>query len=314
VPRPKPSARQLEILRWIADGGPHRAWPDESHKLSARALQSRGLARVTRKGKRWHAVLSEDGRHYLDHGTYPDRPAAERETVSDQRASRHPSEEAARLTARRAIRQAATSTERRSLSAARIRAAQPAAHPSLLKDIPMRYKIIVSRVQTAERHVRATSEEDAIRKVQEELERPYGFLGGWTTIGTDMDIVTTESPLGDSAPQQVSQDGLVSTGGSNWPEVILGIISEEELCEHFCWRPESEDSTGPVIYLVGHDLKIANVTGDLSAFREVLPQQPVGILIGSPLPRRVRMREIHRDIGREGESGVLGHLDALGPR
>jgi len=26
-------------------------------------------------------VLSEDGRHYLDHGTYPDRPAAERETV-----------------------------------------------------------------------------------------------------------------------------------------------------------------------------------------------------------------------------------------
>jgi hypothetical protein len=81
VPRPKPSARQLDILRWIADGCPHRAWPDESHKLSARALQSRGLARVTRKGKRWHAVLSEDGRHYLDHGTYPDRPAAERETV-----------------------------------------------------------------------------------------------------------------------------------------------------------------------------------------------------------------------------------------
>ena len=44
----------------------------------------------------------------------------------------------------------------------------------------MRYKIVVSRVQVAERHVRATTEDDTIRKVQQELERPYGFLGGWS--------------------------------------------------------------------------------------------------------------------------------------
>jgi excisionase family DNA binding protein len=71
----------------------------------------------------------------------------------------------------------------------------------------MRYKIVVSRVRTAERHVRATTEEDAIRKVQDELERPYGFLGGWTTVGTDMDIVTAESVLADSMPPQINQDG-----------------------------------------------------------------------------------------------------------
>lgn len=70
----------------------------------------------------------------------------------------------------------------------------------------MRYKIIVSRVQTAERHVRAVTEEDAMRKVQEELERPYGFLGGWTTIATDMDVVTAESPLGDSSSVQINTD------------------------------------------------------------------------------------------------------------
>ena len=70
----------------------------------------------------------------------------------------------------------------------------------------MRYKIVVSRVQTAERHVRATSEEEAIRKVQEELARPYGFLGGWTTIGTDMDIVSIESVLQDRVPAQVSTE------------------------------------------------------------------------------------------------------------
>ncbi|HUY45494.1 MAG TPA: helix-turn-helix domain-containing protein [Streptosporangiaceae bacterium] len=201
------SARQLNVLKWIADGCPDRDWPDESHKNSARALESRGLARVRRKGKLWHAVLSADGRHYLERGRYPEPPAAGLGSSRSLAASGRTAEEASLVTARQAIRQATTSQERRSLGAARARAAQRAAHPSLLKDIPMRYKIVVSRVQTAERHVRGVSEEDATRKVQEELERPYGFLGGWTTIGTDMDIVTVESALGDTAPAQISQDG-----------------------------------------------------------------------------------------------------------
>jgi excisionase family DNA binding protein len=111
------------------------------------------------------------------------------------------------MTARLAVRQAVSGQDRRSLSAARARIARQAAHPSLLKDIPMRYKVVVSRVQTAERHVRAISEEEAIDKVQEELERPYGFLGGWHTIGTDMDIVSIESVLDDRVPAQVSRDG-----------------------------------------------------------------------------------------------------------
>jgi hypothetical protein len=64
-----------------------------------------------------------------------------------------------------AVRQAISGQDRRSLSAARARIARQAAHPSLLKDITMRYKVVVSRVQTAERHVRAISEEEAIRKV-----------------------------------------------------------------------------------------------------------------------------------------------------
>jgi excisionase family DNA binding protein len=111
------------------------------------------------------------------------------------------------MTARLAVRQAVSGQDRRSLSAARARITRQAAHPSLLKVIPMRYKVVVSRVQTAERHVRAISEEEAIRKVQEELERPYGFLGGWHTIGTDMDIVSIESVLDDRVPAQVSRDG-----------------------------------------------------------------------------------------------------------
>jgi excisionase family DNA binding protein len=209
VPRRQPlSARQLHVLQWIADGCPVRDWPDESHKNSARALESRGLARVRRKGKLWNAVLSDDGRHYLEYGRYPDPPPMAEPGIPERLAtSRQTTAEAMLLTARHALRQATTSQERRALRAARARAAKRATHPSLLKDMPMRYKIVVSRVQTAERHVRAASEEDAIRKVQEELERPYGFFGGWTTIGTDMDIVAIESPLGGNAPPQISQDG-----------------------------------------------------------------------------------------------------------
>src|ERR1019366_2392174 len=63
-------------------------------------------------------------------------------------------------------------------------------------------------------------------------------------------------------------------------EVILGLISEEQLCEHFCWCPELKDSTGSAINLVRHRIQVADVAGDIRAFREVLPQQPVGL----PMP------------------------------
>ena len=200
------TARQLEVLRWVADRCPARDWPDESHKISARALETRGLVRVRRQNKAWNAGITEDGCYYLDHGGYPEPPEPELHIPGSPGSDRRP-RQAALIVARKAIRQAATSSDRRTLSAARARAARHAAHPSLLKDIPMRYKIVVSRVQTAERHVRATTEEDAIRKVQQELERPYGFLGGWTTVGTDMDIVAAESVLDGSMPPQISQDG-----------------------------------------------------------------------------------------------------------
>jgi excisionase family DNA binding protein len=66
----------------------------------------------------------------------------------------------------------------------------------LIKDIPMRYTIVISRVQTATRHVRASSEEEARKKIEDELIRPYGFLGAWETVAQDLDLVAVESPLG----------------------------------------------------------------------------------------------------------------------
>ncbi len=196
------TARQLDVLRWVADGCVGHSWPDDSHKLTARALESRGLLRVRRKDKTWHATVSECGQYYLDHGRYPE-PA----TPPTAALTRPSSIDQAERIAQQVVHQATTRAERRSVQRVRRRKTQKINSFDHLKDIPMRYKIVVSRVQTAERYVRATSEDDAIRKVQQELERPYGFLGGWTTIGTDMDIVAAESPLADTAGTQINEEG-----------------------------------------------------------------------------------------------------------
>ncbi len=57
----------------------------------------------------------------------------------------------------------------------------------------MRYRVMVTRVQVAERHVRATDEEDAAQKVQEEFDRPYGYFGRWKTRARDGGISSRRS-------------------------------------------------------------------------------------------------------------------------
>jgi excisionase family DNA binding protein len=54
-------------------------------------------------------------------------------------------------------------------------------------------------VQTATRYVRASSEEEARKKIEDELGRPYGFLGAWQTVAQDIDLAAVESPLGDQS-------------------------------------------------------------------------------------------------------------------
>ncbi|MFJ9315744.1 excisionase [Pimelobacter simplex] len=65
--------RQFEVLQWIADGCPDGRWPagDYSYVLSGNALANRGLAATKGRGPRWTASITDDGRHYLEHGAYP---------------------------------------------------------------------------------------------------------------------------------------------------------------------------------------------------------------------------------------------------
>lgn len=69
---PRLNERQLEVLRWIGEGCPERAWKSDTYKHSAVALRNRKLASVKGHGPRWTAAITEAGSYYLEHGTYPD--------------------------------------------------------------------------------------------------------------------------------------------------------------------------------------------------------------------------------------------------
>jgi excisionase family DNA binding protein len=215
VPRPRLNERQCEVLRWVADGCPPGRYEGDAHKQTARALESRRLARVSRKAGVWMAELTEEGQFYLDHGRYDDPPPEPRtlplRALADPVLS--PSESRAervteRLLARQAVRvgsgraRARPTVPETSRATRRGKPKTKTESTTTLEPMSMRYKIVVSRVQVAERHVRAVDEAAALEKVRAELEKPYGFLGGWTTVDTDLDIVEATNPL-DGPPQQL---------------------------------------------------------------------------------------------------------------
>lgn len=164
--------RQLDVLRWIGDGCPDRDWPDQSHKLTARSLAGRGLADVRRKKKIWTATITAAGQYYLEHGIPPPSQEFDFELTAKPARRRQPSvsPDLPRLDATaRAMRRVTARPRTTTVKQAKRQ----------IRETYVRYKVVVTRVQVAERFVRATSEEDAAAKVQEEFDRPYGYFGSW---------------------------------------------------------------------------------------------------------------------------------------
>ena len=58
---------------------------------------------------------------------------------------------------------------------------------------------------------------------------------------------------------------------------------------------------------------VGGVDGEVGALGEVLAEQAVGVLVGAALPGRVRVAEVDRQVGGDGDLGVPGQLDALVP-
>lgn len=194
------NARQLEVLRWIGDGCPEQDWPNNAHKVMARSLMSRGLVEVRRKKKIWTATIADAGRYYLTHDRYPPshRPLATETIISpSDRLSDNRCDDGPPLDATaQAMRRVASRKK-----------------PSMVKQTKrqimesyMRYKVVVTRVQVAERFVRATSEEDAASKVQAEFDRPYGYFGSWKTTNSEVDVVEAEQTTV-IGPTRLAEDG-----------------------------------------------------------------------------------------------------------
>jgi len=53
------------------------------------------------------------------------------------------------------------------------------------------------------------------------------------------------------------------------------------------------------------------VPGEVGAFREVLAEQPVGVLVGATLPGTLRVAEVDRESGVDAELGVAGYLKGV---
>jgi excisionase family DNA binding protein len=148
---------------------------------------------VRRKQKVWTATVTPAGEYYLEHGAFAP--------------SRTPASEAGSFG--RGERPEIPRPDNTSMAMRRVRnRTQPeVVHTKReIKETYVRYKVIVTRVQVAERFVRATSEEEAASKVQEEFDRPYGYFGTWKTTASEIDIVEAEKTTV-IGPTHVSNDG-----------------------------------------------------------------------------------------------------------
>jgi hypothetical protein len=64
-PHIKLNDAQLAVLRWIAEGSPPNVMEGHVHRLSAAALRSRGLVKLSGRGRTWRVQITSEGRAYL---------------------------------------------------------------------------------------------------------------------------------------------------------------------------------------------------------------------------------------------------------
>src|SRR5690242_13135235 len=68
---PRLNDTQTALLRWLATE-PADGEATNPQRLTARALATRKLITIKGRGPAWRAALTDAGRHYLEHGAYPD--------------------------------------------------------------------------------------------------------------------------------------------------------------------------------------------------------------------------------------------------
>ncbi len=81
------NATQLQVLRWVGEGCPDGVMSGHGFKVSAKALEWRGLMTISTRGGEWRAELTDDGRYYVEHGRFrPEPPMSKRGSRGRSRA------------------------------------------------------------------------------------------------------------------------------------------------------------------------------------------------------------------------------------
>ncbi len=207
--------RQVAVLEWVKAGRPADVFDDDgySHRITARALESRGLVLIRGHGANWVVELTERGKLWPEATEEDERermrrraiPSAYRRMVADG---------ALDVDAHTPDAPSADAAVRASRRIARHAAKPKAKLPTKIvekRETSMRYKVMVTRVQVAERWVRATDEEDAAKKVQAEFEKPYGYFGSWATTASEVEVVEVEQTTV-ITPNPLSKDGPMLLG------------------------------------------------------------------------------------------------------
>lgn len=74
--------KQLDVLRWIADGCPDGVMANLHHRISAASLRGRGLVKTRGKGPTWSAEITDAGREYLKGAAAPDAERPRQPSIS----------------------------------------------------------------------------------------------------------------------------------------------------------------------------------------------------------------------------------------
>ena len=74
--------RQVNVLRWIADGCRDDVLDGDTHRISAAALRNRGLVKTSGRGPTWTARITEAGRSYLEQVDGPEPPVPRQANAS----------------------------------------------------------------------------------------------------------------------------------------------------------------------------------------------------------------------------------------
>ena len=86
---------QLHVLRWIVDGCPDGVMDGYNHRITAAALQTRILVRITGRGASWSAAITERGNDYLKNPPAPKPTRRRRRSApTETPAPRQPSDDA----------------------------------------------------------------------------------------------------------------------------------------------------------------------------------------------------------------------------